>query len=410
MSENIKRLAQRAMLTFAALLLGTGGAIFTMLASPSQALAYGQVTSRSIQMSSAIPSNANTSYAVAFTPASGTPIQAMAVDFCSNDPLIGDSCTAPTGFSVGTPTVTGVTVTGQTGGGTWAAANVNTNRTLTLSNATAQGGTLTAVSFTLTTATNPSTACTTNAAACTFYARIFTFTSTANLSTFTGTANGSYSGAAIQDAGGVALATTSTINITAKVQEQLTFCTSGGTITACSTTSTPNVSLGHGSPTAILDASAVDIGLAYTQLSTNAQGGAIIRMKASNSCSSSTNNGGLSSNGGALCSIPGKGSSAGTIVNGTAAFGMCVNKGTNTTVDANYTDSANSCPTGAYNATSTFGMDGTGLISTYGDQVFSTTGAVSAENNTLVFAATASNTTPAGIYQANESLIATGTF
>jgi hypothetical protein len=81
-----------------------------------RAFAYGLVTTRSIQMSSSAAAATNTSYLVTFTPASATLIQAIAVDFCSNDPIIGDSCTAPTSFSVGTPTVTGTSVSGETGG------------------------------------------------------------------------------------------------------------------------------------------------------------------------------------------------------------------------------------------------------------------------------------------------------
>jgi hypothetical protein len=49
--------------------------------------------------------------------------------------------------------------------------------------------------------------------------------------------------------------------------------------------------------------------------------------------------------------------------------------------------------------------------STYGADIATTTGTASANVNELMtFAAQASVTTPAGVYSANESLIATGTF
>jgi hypothetical protein len=47
---------------------------------------------------------------------------------------------------------------------------------------------------------------------------------------------------------------------------------------------------------------------------------------------------------------------------------------------------------------------------TYGSQLFHATGAVLKENDDVKFAATAQLTTPAGIYSANYSMIATGTF
>jgi hypothetical protein len=55
-------------------------------------------------------------------------------------------------------------------------------------------------------------------------------------------------------------------------------------------------------------------------------------------------------------------------------------------------------------------MNGTNVTSTYGDQIFSETAAVNNEANRLTFAATAGNTTPAGVYTVGEQLIATGTF
>ncbi|MBL8121257.1 hypothetical protein JNM87_00720, partial [Candidatus Saccharibacteria bacterium] len=48
--------------------------------------------------------------------------------------------------------------------------------------------------------------------------------------------------------------------------------------------------------------------------------------------------------------------------------------------------------------------------STYGDPIAASSAPVSRINNNLVFAATPSLTTPAGIYTGNEILIATGVF
>jgi hypothetical protein len=56
-------------------------------------------------------------------------------------------------------------------------------------------------------------------------------------------------------------------------------------------------------------------------------------------------------------------------------------------------------------------MNGANVTSTYGDQIADTNSTAAANvNSLLTFAAQASVTTPAGVYSANESLIATGTF
>lgn len=394
-------------------------AVILLPAFVSKAFAYGQVTTRSIEMSNSTTDATGVSYKVSFTPASGTPIQDMALDVCSNDPLIGDPCTKPTNFSVGTPTVTGVTVTGQTGGGTWTASVANSNRTLELTNTTAQSGTPTAVTFTLTTAHNPSTLGT-------FYARVFTFATAGNAATWGAANSGDGSSTTlVLDAGGVALSTISLITITARVQEQLTFCTNGATITAnncANATTAPNLTIGHAnaSGTLVLDSSAIDTVSAYTATSTNATSGVIVRMKDT----TSTACGGLSANGGTSCAIPaantGTGSSpAGqSFTAGTAAFGVCVLPGSaNTTPQAPYDNGGTFSNCSATPAGSQYGLDdtagpgtGTSAITTYGSPLFSSTGPLNLEGDRLIFAATASNTTPAGTYSVSESLIATGTF
>lgn len=382
----------------------------------SKVFAYGQVTTRSIKLSDSTPGATGISYLVAFTPATtATSIAGIVVDFCSSDPLPGDPCTQPSGFTVGTPTVTGVTITGQSGG-SWSASSANSGRTLELSNSGSITGTPSGTaSFTLTTATNPA------APAGTFYGRIFTFNADTDPAAWvTDQADGS-STLGVVDAGGTALSTATSIGITAKVQEQLSFCVSGSAITAndCANTLTaPNLILGHdnGSGTLILDATLVDTEAAYTAASTNATTGLVVRMKDT----STSTCGGLSDNGGTSCFIPSAntGTTTGgqTISAGTAAFGMCVLPGSaNTTPQSPYDNSGtfsncSTTPTG-----SQYGMDEvtastTKVISTYGSPIFSSTGPLTKEGDTLIFAATASNTTPAGTYTVNESLVATGTF
>jgi len=364
----------------------------------AHALAYVQLTSRSIQMSSSAVSATGTSYLVSFT--ATTAAKNVRIDFCSNSPLYTDSCTAPTGFTSNSATFTAGT---QTSG--WSIASQSANQ-VTVSNASAYSAG--AVTYTLANITNPST----NG---TFYARIYTYVAQTNDYTAAATPG------TVADFGGIALSTANLISITAKVQETLTFCVSGTDLSPssnCTSATTPTLTLGHGTP-AVLDQTAIDAASAYTQVSTNASGGISMRMKSSNSCA----NGGLSANGGSTCNIPGvptnNGSTSQAITAGTAAFGLFVaassanTGGTGTiTPDSNYNDGTNTNT--ASPSTVHYGMDqttgGGGVTSTYGDVIAASSAPLSLVNNQLLFAATASLTTQAGIYTVNESIIVTGTF
>lgn len=380
--------------------------------------AAGQVQSRFIEMSNSTPSATSVTYNVSFKPTSATPIGGIVVDFCSDSPIIGSTtCTFPTGFTLGTS----VTATGLSGIPTsgWVTTNslqcgaaASNFQLFKYTNPSAQAptGSTTPINFQITGVTNTSTTGT-------FYARIYTFDTaadaTSNYTCPTGSTRGGSLGGEV-DYGGAALSTVTQISISATVMETLTFCVSKTTISGtCTGLTSPTLSIGSGSPQAL--STTGDATPAYTQLSTNAVSGAVVRMKATNACT----NGGLSiappDVSGGCTSIPGAGSSAATFDasascgTNTACFGMCVAPGSGVTVDANYTDTTNSCPT-TYDNTSEYGMDGTNLTGTYGDPIYSTAGAVAAANSSLTFAARAATTTPAGIYQGNEILIATGTF
>lgn len=341
----------------------------------------GQVTSRSIQMSTSTPS-ATASYLVTFTPAT-TAAQSLVIDFCSNSAIIGGSCTAPTGFSASSVSFTAGTGTTNWALGTTAASTVKLTK-----NTGSNLGT-SAVSFTLGNLTNSSTTGT-------FYARIYLYGDT----TYGGTGTAYSSPTAIgtnTDYGGFALSTAAAVSITATVMETLTFCVSAAAPgSGCSGTSAPTLTIGHGSPLT-LDASAVDTAAAYHQLSTNANSGAIVNLKVT----SSTACAGLSRDGGTTCPIPAKGA-FGTVAAGTAFFGLNVANGSGgtgtVTADTDYGTTA-----GSYGmANATFG--------TYGDTISSATGPVANVNSALTYGATAATTTQAGVYSATHSLIATGTF
>ncbi len=404
--------------TYALVAVVAAGALVFVGLGP-QLVHAGQVTSRSIELSDSaasggtpttgVGSGTNVTYNVQFSVTGTTAIGGIVVDICDSTPLIGDtSCTYPVGFNWGsaTPSLTA----GYSGMGTgWTASAVaggggGNFQVLELSNTTPQATVVaTPINFNITGVTNPSTQ------NHTYYARIVTFDTSADMANYTtvGTARAaSFTGQV--DYGGIALSTTTPITVTARVMESMVLCTSSAAPTQnCGGLSAPAITIGHGA-NLVLDASAVDTQSAYSQVSTNATYGYGIRIHTSNAC------GGLSKDGGTTCPIPviGAGSATpSTMTAGTAAFGMQASAGSPVG-----TGTGTNTVTGPYAGTgANYAFDTTtannNVNSTYGSLVIDGSNQqANSVNNTYTFAATASNTTPAGIYTAYESLIATGTF
>jgi hypothetical protein len=195
----------------------------------------------------------------------------------------------------------------------------------------------------------------------------------------------------------------------------MTFCVSGEVIDLGNCTSTDNganldapvVKLGQGTaPNLALDSNNVSEGSIYSQISTNAATGAVVSLKVANTC------GGLKRANVATCDIAP--ALAAGIQEGDALFGVKV---------ASATDPTTGTPNGTYRAynnaayynDSVFKMnfvDGTsGVTSTYGDSLLDTANLpVNNKNVQITFGASVSNLTPAGLYSADLSLIATGKF
>lgn len=345
-----------------------------------------QITSRSIALTSSVAGAANVSYTVNFTAA--TAAGAVVLDFCSNSPFIPSTCTAPTGMDAST-----------------AASSTSgfTDVTPTTSKVTV-AGTITAgqnVSFVLSGIKNPTTAGT-------FYARIITYDTKANALLYDNTATSLNSGN--EDTGGVALNLTDQIGVSAAVLETMTFCVAGQTISDnCNLTGNtkPTLQLGQTvGNTIALDPTVVSTGNVFTQISTNAVGGAVVSMK-----SNATSCGGLLRAGDATaCDIaPAQNTD---ITAGQAKFGVKTTAATNGTQGAGTLEPV----TGSYYSNTAFGMhyvagNATGVTGPYGDPFLDTASApANNKNMQLIFGASASNSTPAGNYSADISLIATGTF
>lgn len=355
----------------------------------STAFAASQITSRSIQMSSSLLSNPNTSYNVSFKPATSASVQAIIVDFCDNDPLVDDTtCSLPAGFTItATPAVNNQSSVAGCNLSTFTTVGqLNTDRTLELSAASPVALTAGAsCGFTITTVTNPSTA---NHS---FYARIYTFDTTTHANSYSPGVQTN-----VIDDGGVALSTSTVINITAKVMETLAFCVYNDMHGGVAGTGTcgvddPSITIGHASGSAtIIDSSAIDTALDDFSLSTNAQSGAVVTLKGDTLKSGSNQ-------------INPAGAAAVAFVAGTEDFGVRVStSGTSITPQAPYNGAAGS-----------YGLDVTStpnITSTYGQPLANLTAPANNSISKITWAATASNTTKAGTYTAAEQLIATGTF
>lgn len=418
-----------------------------------------QFLHRSIQMSDSSPSNnstittgvgSGTGVTYKFTIENADAFNSLAINFCDNSPIIGDTClnttefpgeTSPGNMSVSSaalgtganaPTTTCSGGSGNTVGGTgWSLSTPNPYTVLLTSGGsnTICGGSVASPqtqTFVLTGITNPDLAES-------FYARIYTYSSNTPGSASPTAYSSPTTPGTYLDYGGVAMSTTTVITITAKVQESLSFCVTSAAYATWTTTgdcSDPNVA-SH-SPSATLG-SVVGTNIVLTpevkstatdtfQLSTNATSGATINMHNSNTC------GGLSTNGGVdSCPIQAVGDYVGTggqtntfdlntaDTDDVAMFGAQLGTATDgTAVISGLAGTGSLTDLAPYDGTGTlYGMNDTattGVVGTYGNEIAYTTTPCYLLTDTISFGADSALTTPAGIYSANLSLIATGAF
>jgi hypothetical protein len=346
-----------------------------------------QLTERSIALSSSSENASNVTYTINFTAASTA--GALLVQFCSN-PLVGQTCTHVGGFDASSAAATAAATTAGV-----TAVSGTTDTVLVTDSSIAAA----ANSIELSGIHNPTTHGP-------LYARILTFDNATHAGAYDPSTS-SITG--LQDSGGAAISITQTIGVSASVQESMTFCVSGATITTtdCSGTTTPTLKLGEtqGTTTA-LDSGHVSSGNIYTYLATNALSGAVVSLKTSAPCGGLLLAGDTSGN----CYIA-PALTAG-ITAGNALFGLK----TNTSTAGTGTYRAYDSGSGAYYNDTTYKLayvvgDASGVTSPYGDKVLDTNSApLNNGKMALTFGASVSNSTPAGNYSADLSLIATGTF
>lgn len=349
-----------------------------------------QVTTRSVEMSSSTKGATNQTYQINFTSVSAA--AAFIVEFCSDTPLIGEACTKPTGLDLtgaasSTVGFTDVSVIDDTDDNTLVVAGTI--------------GAATGVSVDVSSIDNPTSAGT-------MYARIVTYDTKVHAQAYTSTALGT----GATDQGSVAMSVTDNIGVTGDVLESLTFCVSAAnTVTAgcASGVTAPTLAIGElNGDIRSLSSSALSTVAVYTQLSTNAVGGAVVSLK-----SSTTGCGGLSRLGApsfaAGCGITAAGTS-GTVSAGDSKIGIRGASSTDEGTASGTYQMAGSYDTTNYHLNWVSG-DATGVTSTYGDPIMNTaSGPASNKEIALTFGASIAPSTPAGRYTADYSLIATGTF
>lgn len=351
-----------------------------------------QVTNRSVTVSSSAPSATNVTYTLTFTPGTSITHPDIILDFCSNDPLIGDSCTATAGTDV--PDFTSAAAAG------WTVTTIGGNRGVKLTTSSVSLTASTPATIVITGVNNPSNVGTNGS----FYGRLLTYNN-GGAGSNTSASPGSY-----VDYGGMALSTASNINVTSKVFETLAFCVFQ---TACGTA--PALILGDPTTGALSISNAYVNSNAQYTIATNAANGVNITMTGNTLCRSTGVN---CLTGASAFTISAVGGTASTSVVGNEQFGMCADvTGSGLTVAGTYKDTANNChslTTGVYAGTSLFGFNDVattgGTNNAAGSQVISSSVAVPSYTGSFTFLGNINATTEAGIYTTSLNLVATGTF
>lgn len=386
--KTISGITGRMVVVAALVLAAIAPSILAVVASAATA------TERSIALSNTSRGTQGVNYEVSFKGVDAA--LAFAVKFCSNSPLISQTCTAPAGFNAtGAVSVT-PNYTDVTG---------STNNFVVTGPVNALAETKVVVSQ----INNPEVAEV-------LYARIVTFTGADAAAAEENAVAYANSNAAPSDPltgkvdeGAVAISITDTVGVSGVVLESMTFCVSGAAITdECKTTTPPVLRLGEtvGS-TIALTPNVVSTGSIHTQISTNAATGAVISLK-----SSALNCGGLLRAGApTACDILPALQTG--VTDAAASFGVrtaaATNTGTNPTGDlAPVAGSGYNDTTYALNYTT---GNTAGVTSTFGDKFLDTAGLpANGKNMELTFAASVTNNTPAGLYSTDLSMIATGKF
>ncbi len=373
-------------------------------------------------------------YRVSFDLATTATVESIVIEFCNSatGPITGDACTAPTGFNTNSGTLAFTEVSALLNANFAIDTTNSTANMVIISDVTTTGDALTAgntITFDLGTSaatdglTNPTTTGT-------FYARILTYTDDTVGAAYVPATPGAFT-----DDGGIALAVANELTVTARVREVLEFCVgtetsstygSRDTTDDCTTIAGTALDLGVVEASTIQRTSDGDI---------NNDGVAMVRTNAANGVSmyyKAEQESGLTNGGEGTLRIAGL-DNCGTIANvdnvcfnsaggdstnpaqsaitaGTELFGMTLTNldttmggaTSNLACDAAY-DGDGSCGAGAATG---YAWDPTGVF----DIIASSSAPTDDEAVNIEFGATASATTPTGLYTVTANFVATPVF
>lgn len=423
--------------------------IFGLTAAPTlmtrQVGALGQITTRSLTISSGVPGATGVTYSFTFTVPSTVQVQGLKFIACTTavGTYPGGTCTAPTGMSGAGNGFSNAVFDSQSGwqgatdfavDGTGANDCVPSGNVLcaTRTDTTAQTATSRTIAFN--TIKNPTS---TNTS---FYVGIYTYT----------TAN--YTVGGQTDFGATASAVVQTLTTNAAVAEVLNFCVGSTTVddttspiaTDCTALTGTSVNLGTLDTSQInytlpsSNCSAADCGLnAVAMVRSNAGNGTVVSYDAI--LQTGTNHRGTLRISGSTCNTPGNNftdpciNAAGTtqtpFTAGTEMFGITIagiNSQSTTSYSCTYgTPPGNTCnmkplnnylgagtsgSTEAYGVTNGFAWDETGAAVNIASSATSTVKQVDDEAIIMKYAATPSITTPFGPYSAQTDFIAVPTY
>lgn len=186
--------------------------------SPFYSVNAAQLTNRSVAIGSSTPS-AFTSYVVNFNITTVALLGSIEFEFCANDPLVGQPCTAPAGFNASS-----AVLAGQSGEIGFIIDPVSTSNRIVISRAPVLSSATPAI-YTFTGITNPNYLGT-------IYARVATYNS----------ADGT---GARTDSGGLAFSTAQSLSINSFVPPYLTFCVGVTVAGDCSVASGEQLDFGE---------------------------------------------------------------------------------------------------------------------------------------------------------------------
>lgn len=344
-----------------------------------------QLVESKVTLSSSSAGASDVSYTLEFKAVKSA--ETIVVDFCSNSPLVGQTCTIPEGMSVSG-------VSSNTLGFTDTSAK--DDNTLISTGSMSENSEVTIELDDITNPTNSGTV----------YARIVTYDTKANAQNYQPDSIGE----GATDTGSVALAITDTINFGGKVPESVMFCMSESAISEnCTGVVEPELQLGVETEedTYVLSSDTVSTDSIHTQLSTNALSGVVVRLT-----SSAQGCGGLVrlSNTTACDILPALHTD---ILAGEAKFGIKTTAATETGTNPSgtlqpFAGSGYNNDTFALNYASN---EQSGVTSVYGDPFIDTAGApASNQNMAITFGASVSGSTPAGNYSTKIGLVVTGRY